>query len=76
MSAHRYQRSLMPNTGGDVDSDRTRAKRSRKPTSATEDDVAIVLNIQKQESWVTDISRGSSTRIISNLLGQSTHVTE
>ncbi|KAK4569442.1 hypothetical protein LTR86_003205 [Recurvomyces mirabilis] len=44
--------------------------------SANDDEVAIVLNIQKQDTWVTDIPRGSWTRILSNILGNSLKYTK
>lgn len=47
------------------------AKSLKSPEkSPTAKDVAVVLNIERRESWWTDLSRGSWTRLVTNIVGK------
>ncbi|GAB7359209.1 hypothetical protein MBLNU230_g5868t1 [Neophaeotheca triangularis] len=68
VSAHRYHRTLgswLPNGGN------SQVAQSYTPPSSVGEDVAVVLDIEKRDNWTGEFSRGSWTRVITNLVGNA-----
>lgn len=61
----------MSRSADEMDIDRAKGPRLVGASDPAQPNVSVVLNIVKRDNWNTDVSRGSWTRILSNLLGES-----
>ncbi|KAK5686005.1 hypothetical protein LTS10_002118 [Elasticomyces elasticus] len=75
VSAHRFARQST-SSNSDDDGSVTPGLSSTGSVPSQDCEVAVTLDISNEHSWVTDISRGSWTRIIGNLLGNALKYTK
>ncbi|TKA75279.1 hypothetical protein B0A55_05085 [Friedmanniomyces simplex] len=72
VSACRFQRLSTSNFQDDDDTSTGSTMRS----TTDEEEITVTLDIQKRDSWTTDLSRGAWTRILTNLVGNSLKYTK
>ncbi|KAK5716579.1 hypothetical protein LTR15_009470 [Elasticomyces elasticus] len=75
VSAHRFAR-LSTSSTSDDDGNTTPGLSSTASAHGQDCEVAVTLDISNEHSWTTDLSRGSWTRIIGNLLGNALKYTK
>ncbi|KAK1069638.1 hypothetical protein LTR74_004751 [Friedmanniomyces endolithicus] len=76
VSAYRFQRLSTSGFRDDDDTDTRSAKRPNQSSTVRDEDITVTLDIEKRDSWTTDISRGAWTRILTNLVGNSLKYTK
>ncbi|KAK0788600.1 hypothetical protein LTR75_012531 [Friedmanniomyces endolithicus] len=76
VSAYRFQRLSTSSFRDDDDTDTASAKRPNQSSTVSDEDITVTLDIEKRDSWTTDISRGAWTRILTNLVGNSLKYTK
>ncbi|KAK0305185.1 hypothetical protein LTR01_007044 [Friedmanniomyces endolithicus] len=73
VSAYRFQRLSTSNFRDDDDAT---PPSSDSSSTVGDEDITVTLDIEKRDSWSTDISRGAWTRILTNLVGNSLKYTK
>ncbi|KAK5734356.1 hypothetical protein LTR17_009020 [Elasticomyces elasticus] len=75
VSAHRFARQST-SSASDDDGSITPGLSSTASSMGQDCETAVTLDISNQHTWLTDLSRGSWTRIIGNLLGNALKYTK
>ncbi|KAK4926541.1 hypothetical protein LTR49_006475 [Elasticomyces elasticus] len=75
VSAHRFARQST-SSASDDDGSVTPGLSSTASSMGQDCETAVTLDISNQHTWLTDLSRGSWTRIIGNLLGNALKYTK